>query len=424
VTGVTLNQTGGIDFGNWALGDTTMYTLSDNSGNFYIGGPPLNVSITGPNASDFGLPQGGGCVPGSPLNECEVNITFVPSALGERTATLVTSYGDIPLSGNGVPDGVSFAISAYSVQQVTVGMSSFPTVLTVTDNGSTNVLLSSVSVTGANAGDFAVTNGATPCNSSYGYSLSPGNTCQLSVVFTPSQAGLRTATLTVTDATSGVSKSVTLTGTADPSAPAVTPYGLIFGNTAVGAVSTALTASISAPNGDPVMLSPVGDGTGPGDFLLSTGTCATQTPCQVSVTFKPSATGLRFTSYLVKDLATGTFSSLEVQGTGGVATVSLSSSSLTFAARDEGTTSIPQTVTVTNNGNEALMISGAMFIGANAGDFSIQGNTCTSSVAAGANCAISVSFSPTASGARTAILQIVSNAATSSDSVQLSGTGN
>jgi hypothetical protein len=65
-----------------------------------------------------------------------------------------------------------------------------------------------------------------------------------------------------------------------------------------------------------------------------------------------------------------------------------------------------------------------MLIGANAGDFSIQGNTCTTNVTAGGSCAISVSFGPTASGSRSAILQIVSNAASSPDLVQLSGTGN
>jgi hypothetical protein len=144
----------------------------------------------------------------------------------------------------------------------------------------------------------------------------------------------------------------------------------------------------------------------------------------VCITFNPTALGSRGANFMVTDLLYGTQTSLSVFGTGGLAEASLSTTSLVFPARNVGTTSIPQTVTVTNTGMEPLTITGAAFIGANAGDYSFQGNTCGSSVAAGGNCTISVSFNPTASGARSVILQIVSNAANSPDSVQLSGTGN
>jgi ASPM-SPD-2-Hydin domain-containing protein len=311
-------------------------------------------------------------------------------------------------------------------------VSSPPSLLQIVNNGSTALLLSGPSVTGANASDFTVTNNdiniANECRPPLGstsLTLVSAQSCSLAVVFTPSQAGQRTATVTVTDATSGISKSTTLNGTGEPLAPLVTPNSLTFGHTAVGTVSAAQTATISAPNGDPVTFQPVtGSVNAQGDFSLSAGTCATQTPCQVSVSFQPSATGSRDGGYQVNDTVTGQVSFLSFQGTGGVATVSLSGTSLAFASRDEGTTSIAQTVTLTNVGSEALMVSGVTFIGANAGDFSLQGNTCGASVVAGGNCTISVSFDPTASGARGAILQIVSNASSSPDSVQLSGTGN
>ncbi len=124
------------------------------------------------------------------------------------------------------------------------------------------------------------------------------------------------------------------------------------------------------------------------------------------------------------DLVTDESSSLSLQGTGGLGAVSLSSSSLTFAARDLGTTSIPQTVTLTNTGDFALMISGETFSGANVGDFPIETNTCGSTLASGANCTIGISFDPTASGAQSAILQIMTNAASSPDNIQLMGTAN
>ena len=58
------------------------------------------------------------------------------------------------------------------------------------------------------------------------------------------------------------------------------------------------------------------------------------------------------------------------------------------------------------------------------GDFPIETNSCGSSLAAGANCTFTISFDPTASGARSAVLQIMTNAASSPDKIQLMGTGN
>jgi hypothetical protein len=176
--------------------------------------------------------------------------------------------------------------------------------------------------------------------------------------------------------------------------------------------------TVSAPNGDPVTFQESG-----ADFPLSPESCA-QTPCQVGVVFKPTRTGSIGTEIKIVDSATSEYSYLTLTGVGGVATVSLSSPSLTFAARNEGTTSIAQTITLTNTGDSVLNISGVAFTGANAGDFSLQGNTCGTSVISGDQCTISVSFDPQATGARSAILQIISNAASSPDSVQLSGTGN
>jgi len=100
--------------------------------------------------------------------------------------------------------------------------------------------------------------------------------------------------------------------------------------------------------------------------------------------------------------------------------VSLSASSLTFAAQVSGTPSSAQSVTLTNTGNSSLTIPNSGITAS--GDFS-QTNTCGASVAAGANCSISVTFKPTAGGTRTGTLSISDNASGSPQSVALSGTG-
>jgi hypothetical protein len=106
-------------------------------------------------------------------------------------------------------------------------------------------------------------------------------------------------------------------------------------------------------------------------------------------------------------------------GGGGGPAVSLSASALNFKKVGIGMTSAPQTVTLTNVGNATLNISSITA----SGDFSISNNTCGATVAAGANCAVSVTFTPTKKGARKGTLSFNDNAPGSPQTVALSGTG-
>ncbi|HEY3164459.1 MAG TPA: choice-of-anchor D domain-containing protein, partial [Candidatus Limnocylindrales bacterium] len=104
--------------------------------------------------------------------------------------------------------------------------------------------------------------------------------------------------------------------------------------------------------------------------------------------------------------------------------VTLSAASATFADRAVGTVSAFQAVTLTNTGTAPLNITGLALAGANPGDFN-RGGTCSTStpIAAGASCTIEVNFAPTATGPRSASVDITSNAAGSPHSIALSGTG-
>jgi subtilase family serine protease len=97
-------------------------------------------------------------------------------------------------------------------------------------------------------------------------------------------------------------------------------------------------------------------------------------------------------------------------------------SALIFGYQNTGTTSVAQNVTLTNVGNASLSISGIAMGGTNAGDFA-QTNTCSSSLAAGTNCTISVTFTPSAGGSRSASLNVTDNASGSPQAVGLTGTG-
>jgi Phosphoesterase family/Abnormal spindle-like microcephaly-assoc'd, ASPM-SPD-2-Hydin len=99
-------------------------------------------------------------------------------------------------------------------------------------------------------------------------------------------------------------------------------------------------------------------------------------------------------------------------------TAGVSPMSLTFGGQTVGSASAAQTVTLSNTGSVALTITSI----AGSGDFA-ETNTCGSFLAAGGNCTISVTFTPTASGTRTGTLSITDNASGSPQSVSLTGTG-
>lgn len=109
-------------------------------------------------------------------------------------------------------------------------------------------------------------------------------------------------------------------------------------------------------------------------------------------------------------------------GGGGSPSATLNPTILGFGNLAVGQTSAAQVVTLTNSGNASLTISGVTIIGANPADF-LQTNTCGSSVAAGSNCTISVTFKASAATAESAALSISDNALGSPHSAQFSGTG-
>ena len=96
--------------------------------------------------------------------------------------------------------------------------------------------------------------------------------------------------------------------------------------------------------------------------------------------------------------------------------------SLSFGSQGTGTSSAPRTLTFSNPGTNALAGLTFSLFGANAGDFNFSSSGCDA-VTAGGTCAVAITFSPTATGTRSATLNISDNGIGSPFSVALSGTG-
>lgn len=104
---------------------------------------------------------------------------------------------------------------------------------------------------------------------------------------------------------------------------------------------------------------------------------------------------------------------------------SLTPSKLAFPDTKVGATSAAIKVTLKNTGTAALTIASTNGIILTGADYKSFGGstTCNPSIAAGASCTISISFSPKSSGALTATLEVSDNAAGSPQKVTLTGAG-
>jgi hypothetical protein len=360
---------------------------------------------------------------------CEVFLNDQPTTPGPRSAYFIGTDNSVYLAkGFGLSPTASFTLSPIALNFGNLALGSSTTLnLAVSNSSVVAISLNAPTLSGGaqNDGDFQVTGFGLPsCASPVAASsiyTSYKQGCVIPIRFTPTTIGPRSATMTLTDST-GFTQQVLITGQGTYPAPLINPSQLQFGGVQTGSTSAPQTVTVTLPNHDPAVANIVSSSS---PYSLSHNTTCPRlaSVCQFSVVFSPTTLGVANDMLLVTDTVTGYSSQIPLSGTGGMPVVSLSSSNLNYSSRSVGVTSVAQPVTITNTGNVALSISVSL-IGADPTDFSIVTNTCGNSVAAGSNCALSVSFTPGAIGARTAALQILSNATTSPDSVQLSGTGN
>jgi hypothetical protein len=166
--------------------------------------------------------------------------------------------------------------------------------------------------------------------------------------------------------------------------------------------------------------------TSTGDFAQTNNCPASLSPgssCAISITFKPADIGTRAGVITISDNngnINGSQQQISLSGTGTV--VSLSPSKLAFPPQKVGTTSGPQKVTLTNHSLSAVGINGIAISGPDKGDFA-QTNTCGTVVQARSTCTISVTFKPTAVGARTATVNVNDTGGGSPQHIGLAGTG-
>jgi hypothetical protein len=143
-------------------------------------------------------------------NNCSFTVTFKPTTKGTLTGaiTITDNAPDSPqtvsLTGVGTFMQINPTTENFGIQPV--GTTSVARQVIVTNQGHSTVSISSIAITGTNAGDFAETN-------TCGTSLASGASCKIVVTFTPAAKGKRTANVAITDNGGGSPQMVSLSGT-------------------------------------------------------------------------------------------------------------------------------------------------------------------------------------------------------------------
>jgi hypothetical protein len=407
-----------LAFGPQAVGTTSAVQKVRLSN---VGTKPLEVTSILP-SGDFA--QTNDCPASlSPAGFCTLSVTFAPSTTGTRTGVVTItdnaagSPHKLPLTGVGGVPAVSLTPATMTFASQAVGTTSTAQLAALKNTGAGPLSITSI----ARAGDFAQT---TNCGST----VNAGASCTVSVTFTPTAAGTRTGSVTITDDAAGSPHQVLLTGTGFFSGPAVslTPTSLTFAAQAVGTFSAAQQVTLKNTGGGTLKIASIGRS---GDFYEGHNCPMTLVPnasCTLRVTFAPTSAGTRSGTVTIADNAPGSLHRLALSGTGsgtGSILLKLTPGSLSFGSVAVGTTSSSQTVTLTNNGKVAASFLdpfGFATSGTNWSDFH-KNPHCGTSLAPGKSCTVSVSFKPVAKGRRTGFLLVRQGAA--SVQIPLSGTG-
>ena len=174
---------------------------------------PLSApSKSGTNANQFSIAHNCGTSLQSG-SSCLVIVTFAPTSVGPKVATITFNAGgsagtkSFDVSGNSVVATFSATPTTLDFGTQLRNTSSAPRVVTMTNTSPTvQFQPSSITLGGANPGQFTQTNTCvTP-------PLWPSEQCTISVVFRPTGAGTKSATLSVTGKGGGATQTIVLSG--------------------------------------------------------------------------------------------------------------------------------------------------------------------------------------------------------------------
>jgi hypothetical protein len=404
----------------------TLGALSDSCG---LGAFAAGASI------DLGM---GGVIPA--MSSCTVTVQVQSATPGSFPVTV--NPGNLATSGGSninsstatlmvvvASPAVTLSAGALSFGSQTLSTTSPAQTVTLANTGTANLILSSITTTG----DFGFTTTCPLLTPPIAPMAAP---CNINVTFTPLAVGPRTGTVSIASNAPGSPHLINLSGTGAPVAVpgiSLSTATLALGSGVVGAALPQQSVTVSNPGLATLNFTAI-NVTGAGfarvtPVAASPANCgaslAPMDACQIAVQCVPPSLGVLTGQISIVHNATGSPSLVALNCTGiaaPVATIALPAA-LDFGDQIINTASVPRPVSIANTGTAAMAVSAVGIAGTDVGDFSVSGSC--ASVAAGASCPLQVTFTPRATGTRSANLRVTSNAqnAATVNTVALGGTG-
>ncbi len=208
-------------------------------------------------------------------------------------------------------DSLTFAPASLTFGLQLVGAVSGAQMETLTNTGSSELVITGLSTTGTNAADFSQ---SSPCGSS----LAAGADCIINVTFTPSQLGPRSASIKITDNSVGSPHSLSLNGTGVNSGPNATlsTNSLTFGSQVIGVTSAAQSITLNNYGTETLSITSITASANFGQTNTCVSILASGTSCTINVTFTPSASGGLNGTVSVRDDGSGSPQIVSLSGTG------------------------------------------------------------------------------------------------------------
>ncbi len=233
---------------------------------------------------------------------------YIATTGGFNWHTAVGTFA-FPGCGSGGTPGASLSTTKLSFGKVVIGQTSAAKSVTLTNNGSATLNISSITI----SGDYSIS------NNTCGSTLNAGANCSVSVKFSPTAKNTRKGTLTFNDNAPGSPQTVALTGVGQ--SLSLNPTSLAFGSIPVGQTSPTQSITITNVTSASVTINSISlAGTNPGDFQITANTCgsslAGNASCKVTMDFKPTVKGKRSAKLAISQTGGGGTLTAKLTGTG------------------------------------------------------------------------------------------------------------
>jgi MYXO-CTERM domain-containing protein len=380
-----------------------------------------NIALSGTGAASYSFTPSSFSI--SAGQSKALTVVFAPAAAGPASASLILNTNDVAnpavvvaLSGTGVSPTLSVNPTTLAFGNVPVGTNATLT-LTVSNTGVGTLSISNISKSGPGAAAYSFTPST--------LDVLEGQSKVVTLVFSPAAEGPTTATLNLTtnDAANPI-VAISLSGTGARATASLSTSTLAFGSVRTG-TSQQKTVTITNTGTSPLIISSAPSVMAPFGYVgPSTLTLNPNSSFDFQVSFAPTDE-INYSGTLVfTSNASNSPTVLTLTGSGTLAQLSITPTSISFGDVLMGTPSAPRVLKLTNRGTSPLTLTALTLSGADTAAFILSAPTLPAVLQPASTVDVAVTFRPDAERQFSALLRVESSdSSASSVAVPLTGAG-